>query len=375
MDKYKRCMVLAGGGLRFGIYLGMFAALGEAGRRPDLLLATCGGSMAAAIIAGLPDDASRRDWLRSQDVYGFWRHLAAAPDATITGKLRDAARRRFDPRPAPRVPDVFRDYLFDIPARLPLPPARDPQSVDAVVLGARLLFGEDSVGKARTDAGLAAPLFAPVAMCGERARALLAGMPSPFAAPHWGPHAVGDTLELQGGWSLHDAARVSIADFYYFPAQAVGGAHYIGGVVDLFPIEMARRLAGEVVMEFKESFDQTFSIPAWRAVLGLDGNRRLRDVHAQGADMWIDTSDVSRALARGQIERALDWRRNRVALSVPVSLDGYRRAVDAQWDYGYARATEALRRADAARGAGAMRNATRHNRPLRAQRTDQRPQP
>jgi predicted acylesterase/phospholipase RssA len=43
-------MVMGGGGFRFGIYIGMYAALRQAGKAPDVLLASCGGAIAAAII-------------------------------------------------------------------------------------------------------------------------------------------------------------------------------------------------------------------------------------------------------------------------------------------------------------------------------------
>jgi hypothetical protein len=137
---------------------------------------------------------------------------------------------------------------------------------------------------------------------------------------------------------------LSAADFFYFPALAEGRAHYIGGVLDLFPIEVAQRLADAVVMEFKQPLDQVFARPAWRAVLGIDGNQRLGHVHAQPAEAWIDTSDIRQALARQQIHKRIDWRQNRVALHVPHDHATYVRFIEAQWQYGYARAAEAFAR-------------------------------
>ena len=51
-EKYKRCLVLAGGGGRLGTHLGTYAAACEAGEAPDLLLGTCGGALVAEL--GLP---------------------------------------------------------------------------------------------------------------------------------------------------------------------------------------------------------------------------------------------------------------------------------------------------------------------------------
>ncbi|HEX7988139.1 MAG TPA: hypothetical protein VF616_31830 [Duganella sp.] len=75
-------MVLAGGGFRFGYYLGMHAAAIDAGRAPDLLLATCGGAVAGAIIAGLPDTAARKAWLGSRRMYEFLGDLRSSERAT-----------------------------------------------------------------------------------------------------------------------------------------------------------------------------------------------------------------------------------------------------------------------------------------------------
>lgn len=364
MKKYRRCLVFAGGGFRFGIYLGMYAAARDAGRSPDLLLATCGGAIAAAIIQALPDDVQRKAWLSSPQMYEFWGSLKAARQATIVRTLAQAAQRKFSTGRAARIPDLFNDYLFEVPPPLPLPP-RSASAVSAVsagevsvaTIGGKLLFGPDEVGQLRGQR----ELFVQTVLCEPRAASLLQGMRSPFANPHWGAHAIAGEVLTDTTFALEEAARLSITDFYYFPCHRHGADHYIGGVIDLFPIEVARRLADEVMIEFKAPFDQTFAIPAWRAVLGLDGNQRLCHVNALQAEAWIDTSDIFRALARQQIHKKLDWRRNRIALSLPDSPATYAKYMDDQWQYGYQRALEALQRT-APGDSSRMRQVNRYNR-------------
>ncbi len=159
---------------------------------------------------------------------------------------------------------------------------------------------------------------------------------------------------------LAEAARLSIADMFYFRCQSWGGHDYLGGVLDLFPVEIAARLGREQVLEFKEAFDQTFAIPAWRAVLGVDGNARLRHANGVPAALRIDASDVSLTLARQQLQQRLDWRRNRIELQMPPDYATFVRYLDDQWRYGYERALEAVQRPEQA--APAIRNATRHSR-------------
>ncbi|MDB5893746.1 MAG: hypothetical protein JWQ88_1277 [Rhodoferax sp.] len=354
-------MVFAGGGMRFGIYLGMHAAACDAGRAPDVLLASCGGALAAAIVQGLPDDRQRKAWLASPAMHAFWRDLQPGPQAGIARLLARAARRRLDGRAAPLVPDLFGDYLFEAPMHLPLPSgaasAGPTLAVAVAVIGGRLLFGQGDVGRPRAGR----KLVEETVFGDARTAALLQGMASPFAASCWGEHAIASGVAADVAMPLGTACRLSIADFFYFRCVAHAGQHYIGGVVDLFPIEVARRLAGEVLMEFKQPFDQALSIPAWRAVLGLDGNQRLRHVHAEHADAWIDSSDVRSVLARQQVHRTIDWRRNRIGLHVPADHATYARHIEDQWQYGYARAAEALRAA-AAGAKATMRNVNLFNR-------------
>jgi predicted acylesterase/phospholipase RssA len=351
-------MVLGGGGFRFGIYIGMYAALRQAGKAPDVLLASCGGAIAAAIIHNLPDPEAQRAWLSSESMYQFWCSLRSTERASLYGTLLHAARRKLSRAPAPLIPDLFRDYLFEIPPQLPFPPAASTPEVAVAIIGGKLLFGPQDVGQPRGRR----KLYAETVFCDERAAAALQGMPSPLAAARWGDHAIADALLTDTGASVTEAARVSIADMIYFRCAHLRGEEYIGGVLDLFPVEIARRLGEEVVMEFKEAFDQVFSIPAWRAVLGVDGNARLRHANSHLADLRIDSSDVSVVLARQQLQQKLHWWRNRIELQMPPSHAQFVQHMRDQWQYGYDRAQEALARPP--RQQPPIRRANRHSKPF-----------
>jgi hypothetical protein len=348
-------MVMAGGGFRFGIYLGMHAAACDAGRAPDLLLASCGGALAATVIAALPDAPARRAWMNSEQMYAFWCALRSAPDARLFGTLWRAGRRSLARGSAATIPDLFSDYLFDLAPQLPFPPVPAAPSVDVAVIAGRLLFDAHEAGRRRGKR----KLFAETVFGPPRVAALLAGAACALDAPRWGNHAVAGDLLTVTNTPTAVAARLSIADMFYFPPQLLNDAHYIGGVIDLFPVELARRLGRAVTLEFKEAFDQTFAIPAWRSVLGVDGNARLRYANGVAADVRIDTSDVS--TIEQPMRQHLDWRRNRIAVRMPADHVSYVRHMDAQWEYGYQRGREAYARADAGDAAWVARNATRHS--------------
>ena len=155
---YKRCLVMGGGGFRFGIYIGMYAALRQAGKAPDVLLASCGGAIAAAIIHNLPDPEAQRAWLSSEAMYQFWCSLRSTDNAVLLGTLLRAARRKMSSASAPVIPDLFNDYLFEIPPQLPFPPATGTPEVDVAIIGGKLLFDASDVGQPRVQLALAARL-------------------------------------------------------------------------------------------------------------------------------------------------------------------------------------------------------------------------
>ncbi|MGW8395016.1 patatin-like phospholipase family protein [Pseudoduganella sp. HUAS MS19] len=354
-QKYERCMVMAGGGFRFGYYLGMHAAAEDSGMAPDIILASCGGSLAAAIIHALPDAAQRKQWLASPEMYRFMCGLRAAPHVRALPVLGAALLRGLSRARATRVPDVFGDYMFELPETLPLPPeqAQPSHGTALAIVAAKLLFGRDQAGQPRGDRAL----FAEVLLGPERACQLLRGWQAPASSPAWSCGAVAPGLLLDSAMPVADAVRSSITDMLYFACHQHGGEHYMGGVIDLFPIEIAHGLAGHVTMEAKAPFGQVLAIPALRNVLGIDGNARLKHVHGQHAHAWVDTSDISSALRGSGMQKRIDWLGNRIRLGMPPSLAAYEEDVEAQWQYGYQRGIEAY-----ASPGLRLRHATRFNR-------------
>ena len=358
-QNYQQCMVLSGGGFRFGIYLGMYAAACDAGQAPDLVLASCGGAIAAAVIHRVPDPVQQKAWLMSPEMYQFWSSIGPAPAATIHRTLLGAASRAINPRPAPRFPDLFGNYLFELPALPQLASPVAEHGPDVALVGSKLLYTAAQVGQKRGRR----KLFEQTVFCNPRTAQLLHGVHAPLGAAEWGNSAVAPHVATDTTMPLDVAARISVSDMYYFSCHPHGGAHYMGGVVDLFPIELAHRLANRVVMEFKAPFDQLTSVPAWRAVLGTNANQRLRRVHAQRADVWIDTSDIERALAKPYLRKVLAWRENRVRLEPPPSYPVFVQHMQEHWDFGYARAREAFARGEPGSQQG-MRMVNRYNRSL-----------
>lgn len=331
-EQYRRCLVLAGGGFRFAYYLGVHAAAEDCGRKPDVLLASCGGAIAAAVIAALPDAETRRTWMAGPDMYAFLRAIRSTPRAAPLRTLGAAGLRWLRRAPAACSVDLRREYLFELPDALPLPLPQPGDDAPALaIVGARVLVEPRQTGARRGPQ----PLFGEVVFGPARVAGLLDGTPAPAADPRWSAGAIDPVLHVATDIAPAEAARISIADMFYFRSRDVAGRHYSGGVIDLFPIELARRLAREVIMERKMPFNPWLALPALRAVFGIDGAARLDHVHAQDADAWVDTRDARQVLRAHGIGKRIDWRRNRIVLTVPPTQEAYAAQVRAQWDYGY----------------------------------------
>src|SRR5476649_2829801 len=114
IKKYARCLVLAGGGGRLGVHLGTVAAAREAGLAPDVILGTCGGALAAALVHAEPDPARQLQFLGGPAMYRFWCGVRTRAATSMAAAALGVSRRALDPRAAPRVPDLDRDALFEV---------------------------------------------------------------------------------------------------------------------------------------------------------------------------------------------------------------------------------------------------------------------
>lgn len=209
-------MVLSGGCFRFGMHLGMYAAACDAGRVPDLVLASCGGALAAAVIHTLPDLAEQKAWLESPEMHRFWGAIQPAPAATILRTLLGVASRAIHQSPAPRVPDLFGNYLFALPALPQLARHGATRGPEVALIGSKPAEVCQPRGRRK--------LFEQVVFCGPRAAALLHGTAAPLGGTEWGNSAVAPVV-TDTTLPLDVAARISVSDMYYFNCHSHGGAH------------------------------------------------------------------------------------------------------------------------------------------------------
>ena len=336
---YQRCLVMAGGGFRFGYYLGIHAALEQQGRTPDLLLASCGGALAAAIIQTLPDAESRLAYLASETMYQHWQQIAPGPGARLSSVLLQAGLRRLSRQQCRRIPDLFSQYLFELPEELPHPKVGlspvNGRTPSVAIIGAELLFAPHQAGQLRKQQALFQQvLFAENA---EAVTAAIAHLQAPLSSNNT---AILPTIAVQAKVPLAVMLRIAISDMFYFRPACYQGRYFLGGAIDLMPLEIAKALAFEVIAERKAAYDFSLASPAIAKVFGVDPNQRLAQAMAHPDVSWLDTRDMRQQLPQGIVHKSLDWRQNLLKLSAAPSYAAYRDLVRQQWQYGFACASK-----------------------------------
>lgn len=328
---YQRCMVMGGGGGRLAAYLGMHEAACDAGLAPDLVIGTCGGALAAALVHAEPDPARQRAWLSSPELYHFWAGFRAAPNATLSRAVTGAAARWLDPRRAARVPQLHRGALFEAPPTWPaLSWRRTGDTPHAVLLGARMLYGPGSAGQPRAGR----KLFELVAMCQPDVASRVGKAAAALGGPAWPDSTIDNHLAVRSDIALMDAVRISFTDMFYLNAVSLRNEHFMGGVADLLPVELATQWAHKVWIERKAPA-ACMHTSAWRHVLGISAPQRLRVVDSMPVALRIDTRVLARALPRQLIEKRVQLRANRLSLQACTSEAEYQQLVDTHWHEGY----------------------------------------
>ena len=289
---FKRALVLTGGGFKFLYFVGMYDALVDSGWAPDLIITTCGASVAAAIIHGEPDRFRRLELIQSQAmldaIYGFRLERGGFRD--IQRLLRNISRYKTGwDTGSDVVPDLFSLAFYDDdPVRLPgWGKSFEDRALGAphlLMVGGIADFSPRDVGTARRGR----KLYHEAYFTDSIVAPYLQGLRSPVAAAFPGS-AVGAPTRTITGMPAGDAALISIRDPFLFKPVRRDDTYFVGANINLYPLELARDLADEVVMTFNTGFND-FEILAIGVSLGYDMNERLRQVTAMPVDRWIDAT-------------------------------------------------------------------------------------
>jgi hypothetical protein len=192
---------------------------------------------------------------------------------------------------------------------------------------------------------------------------LLANAASPIGMCY-SQSAVAEASVASADASLLQAVQASLAEPYMFRPVCINGRHYVGGAIDLLPVELAALLACQTIAVKQPPLDRLFETMVTSVFL-YEARERRGKVERFPVRHRIDMSDHSTALERfsfwpapkqvadeahiqavapGEYKAARAYLipRYRIVDGVPEDHAEFLRCVQAQWRYGYGRARQAF---------------------------------
>lgn len=331
---FDKCLLLSGGGTRFALYNGMYAALHALGKAPNLLIASCGGAFAALVINAFPTDEQRKAYLQSEEFYQFIKSLSVTPYSKLHRLGILALQKRYDKRRAPLIEDVCQRYLVemsqDLSMLLPsLSKVSFSDTLPTIIIGAKMLFAPHECGKPRGERKLYQKVLFTDPKTAQRIN-LSAIKPT---EPNYTHSAIAADILTRTEIPMLTAARISISDMFYVAPVVYEDTYYAGGAIDLVPMELANALSTTLIVEKKQAYSPTEEALV-RAVLGFSGNERLASVASYPAQ-WVDTRRATTALKGYYSEKYINWKQLSIGIRFPKDYPTYQQQIDQQWDYGY----------------------------------------
>ena len=385
---YQRVQLFSGGGYRFGYYLGSYAALCEYGLKPDLILATCGGSLASLLVKIAPDPEDLKLLIESKAVYNVVKSSQHRQDFTLSAKqqkpsyfyqglkrlgLSTSASRTLKLHQRETYDELLAELhnfaMFEIADEatwldelIQLQPSLDMNaSPDTAIIASRLVPTEDSLKQMhqaknlQLAAKLQEVLFTP-----DHLRACIDKQTLACPTHRYAPMRIMQALHLVTDWDIAQAVRASMADMYYLQPTFIEGLGWsLGGVIDLTPIELAAQFGNSVFAETKAGYDKVLAAPAIQRIFGFDPNERLAEVLSFKTDKnstndikqnnihWLPFADNGKALAGQHVRKRLNIRQGRIDL-IHADYDDFVQQMQAQWHYGYQRTLKYLQANDLA---------------------------
>lgn len=363
---YDRVQLFSGGGSRFGYYLGSYAALVEHDLKPDLIIATCGGSLSALLVQLAPDPVALKRLICSQALYNVICNITHVDpnEISVQHKWRYAShafnRWRISRRGMTQYTDTPAEILDELQQLAMFRIKNEDQWLDELIhlaatneytdtavmapdiaIIASRLYEEQKDKTVPSQPQLQEILFAPPRLAQRYGNQLISPV-NTLASTR-----IHQQVAVLEEWNIATAVRASMADMYYLPPIQIKELGWcLGGVINLTPIELAVTAGNTVFAETKAGYDRWLAAPAIRHVFGFDPNERLAQVHQyQPKRMandtasqihWLPFADNATQLAGQQVRKRLNMKTAIMEL-VHSSYDGFVSQMQAQWDYGYAR--------------------------------------
>lgn len=334
-EKFKRAVIFSGGGTRLMIYLGIFAALDELNMKPDILIASCGGSFAAAIINAFPDHFSRKEYLKSEEYFQFVSQTTLTRHKKLSEIGFFSLKKCFDKRKAPFIEDIFNRYLVEMPQDLTecfpsIKNASFSKEIPTIIIGSQLLFTPQNSQQLRNGKKLFQKvIFTDAETAKKIGKEYISTHPKSFKNS-----AVEETSKIITNFSMLESTRASVSDMFYVKPLAFHNRYFMGGVIDLVPIELARYLSREVITEKKQSYT-SIEEALIRSVFGFSANERLMETQNIISEFQIDTTSIKKDLQGHYLKKKINWKKMELDFSFPKTYPQFVEDMEMQWQYGF----------------------------------------
>ena len=335
MEKFKRAIIFSGGGTRSMIYLGMFSALEESGLKPDMIIASCGGALAATVINAFSDNFSRKEYLKSEEYYQFVSNTILTGQRKLSEIGLFSLKKILNKKNAPYIEDVFSRYLVemdqDLSKHFPsLKNVQMSQEISTLIIGSEILFDPKETNQKRNHR----KLYQKIVFTDSKTANSINPKQIIMHSENFRNSAVEEHSKIETNFTMLESTRISVSDMFYVKPVFHQGKYFAGGAIDLIPIELAKHLADEVIIEKKQSYNKTEEAFV-RAVLGYSGNERLKEIEKQFPDLQIDTTNIKKDLEGHYLKKSINWRKFEIGFSFPKDHNQFSDDMEKQWQYGF----------------------------------------
>lgn len=330
---YNRAAIFSGGGTRFVMYCGMYSAMVEHGIKPDIVIATCGASIATAILQTFPNPKDIKQYLASEEFCSFIMNAQTTAQSRLSKLPYYCLKYGKPSKKAPLLLDIFNRYLMEVPQELTtvLPSLKTISSnaIPSIIIGSKVLYTQEDIEQQRKGRKVFEEVWMPSTNCNIPFLNALASQQVAFDKES----AITNSVKVISNISSLQATRISMSDMFYIAPAQFQGDYYLGGATNLIPIELATALAKEIWIEKKHPY-KTVEEGLVNAVFGYSGNDRLKQVNEYPIQ-FLDTRDAREVLEGHYVKRLWDWKRLKLSLQKPTTLIQCREDSQQQFNYGY----------------------------------------
>lgn len=339
---FKRALILTGGNLNASLRLGVLEAARRSGQAPDLLIGVCGGSIAAAVAHAFPESSDAHAFMRSEEMHSFARSFRASSEGSASGFSRILAMVKMA-NFFGLLPDYFTPAIFKITQPFPkaFESAFRTDRIATIIVATRTRFRPKDVGSLI----LWRKLFEETYFTDVETARYLEGARSEIAQ-RYPDSSVTARTRVETQWTLAEAVRASIADPFLLPPFEKDGQTYMAGSHNLYPVELARELADEVILTAPEAFGEVENL-VFESTFGLSDAERLKDLaKSKRVDHWVDFTRIGSELFQVKPDLKFPfWFTDslvKLSTNVPSALSDYQEMIDTQYATGSRRANESF---------------------------------